>query len=418
MDNYSKSVLANGLRVVTMAMPQARTVACGVWLGSGARQEAGRQHGAAHFIEHMMFKGTERRSARQLSEEVEEQGGSFNACTAKEKTSYYIRMLDSHAGLALDILSDILLNSRFDPEDIERERQVISEEINSCEDCPEELVFDLHMAAIWPDHPLGRTILGDRPAVAGLRREDLMAFRRQHYLAGNMVLVLAGNIDHRTAVRLAEQYFATVPAGEPGTGVGPPVMQPAITVQEKDLEQVQFCFGVNGLKAFDGRMYILHVLNNILGGGPASRLFQTIREDHGLAYSICSLPVGYRDCGTLVVHGAVRRENFPAVCQLLATELAGLRAGNIADRELHRAKEQIKCSLLMGLESSGAVMNRAGNVEIALGRYLPVDEVLAGIDRVDRSAVVEMAREILNVPAALTVLGGIERREVERSCWW
>jgi len=392
---YKKSVLPNGIRVVSETIPYVKSVSMGVWLATGSRFEEEYNHGVSHFIEHLMFKGTPRRSAKDIAELVDAVGGQLNAFTAKECTCYYLKVLDSHADLAMDILSDMLLSSKFAEEDIERERQVVMEEVHMYEDSPDELVHDIHLDTVWPVHPLGRNILGTTDSIERFNRESILKFYQDFYTPDNMVIAAAGNITHEELVALATRYFNGFKGQKRKLAITPPTFEPARTIISKDSEQVHICLGALSVPQEDPQIYPVYIFNNLLGGGISSKLFQTIREERGLAYSIYSYQNSYKDAGLLTIYAGTRPGNVNQVLDLIIENLREFRSKGISEQEMIKSKEQIKGSLLLGLESSSSRMSRIGKMEVTLGKFVSLDEVVNKIDRVMLTDVNQMIEQML-----------------------
>ncbi|MDU4959851.1 MAG: pitrilysin family protein [Sporomusaceae bacterium] len=391
---YEKSVLANGIRVVTETMPHLRSVTLGAWVATGSRYEHAGNQGISHFIEHLVFKGTASRSAKAIAEEVDSVGGQLNAFTSKEYTCFYMKSLDTHLELAVDLLSDMLLNARFDPDDINKEQGVVLEEYNMYEDSPDELVHDLYVQEIWRNHPLGQSILGTRQSIGAFDRAKILDYRQQYYIPGNLVIAAAGNLTHAQVVRLCERYFGCM-RGSTVNPVDPAALQPcyqaASSQRLKDTEQAHICLGVPGYRYEADEIYSLHLLNNLLGGSMSSRLFQSIREDRGLAYSVYSYQSSYRDTGLLTIYAGTRPENVSQVLELIRLNLQELGRDGVSAAELSKAKEQLKGNLLLGLESSSSRMSRLGTQEMTVGKYVTLDEVIAKIDRVTATDIAAVA---------------------------
>ena len=379
---YRKSVLPNGVRVISEAIPYVKSVTLGIWVGTGSRSEGQHNHGISHFIEHMVFKGTNNRSAKDIAETVDEVGGQLNAFTGKEHTCYYIKVLDTHLELALDVLSDMLLSSKFDAEDINREREVVLEEVHMYEDTPDELVHDIHLNHIWAGHALGRNILGTIPAIEKFDKKLIHQYYQEFYTPDNIVIAAAGNLTHERLEALSERYFGKMKGNRKQAAANSPILIPAITIQPKAVEQVHLCLGTTSVSQSSPDIYAVHILNNILGGGISSRLFQSIREDKGLAYSIYSYQTNYSDAGLFTVYAGTRPSNAVQVTELIWQNISDLKSEGITIRELTKTKEQLKGSLLLGLESSSSRMSRIGKMEITLGKYITLDEVVRKIDEV------------------------------------
>lgn len=379
---YAKSVLANGIRVVTEQMPNLRSTTLGAWVSTGSRNEQLNNHGVSHFIEHLLFKGTANRSAKSIAEEVDSVGGQLNAFTGKEYTCYYMKSLDTHLDLAVDMISDMLLNSRFDPDDIAKEKSVVLEEYNMYEDSPDELVHDLYVQQVWQQHSLGQSILGSRQSIENFDRQMILDYRQCYYTPDNLVIAAAGNLTHERVVGLVERHFCGMTGTSTVNKTPAPIYSPTKCNRGKETEQSHICLGTPGLNYSSEELYNLHILNNLLGGSMSSRLFQSIREERGLAYSVYSYQTTYRDTGLLTVYAGTKPDNVNEVLELIWKNMIILREEGVSETELHKAKEQLKGNLLLGLESSSSRMSRMGTLEMTIGKYVTLDEVIAKIDRV------------------------------------
>ena len=411
-----KTVLDNGIRVISREMPDTRSVSLGIWVENGSRHEKPAENGISHFIEHLFFKGTERRSAARIAEEMDAVGGVLNAFTAKEYTCYYAKVLDENLPLAVDLLSDIYLHSVFDSEEIERERQVVLQEISQSEDTPDDYVHDLFNLDCFPDHPLGRPICGEAATVNGLGREDIVSFMRGHYLPRRVVVAAAGHMEHAyVADEFARRLGAVAGdvAASDFDGVRP-VLRGGTFQHAKALEQAHLCFGVAGLSQSDPRRYAAYVLNTLLGGGMSSRLFQEIREKRGRVYSIYSFLSSYRDVGYLGVYAGTSVEWAEEVVELTAKEFKNLAAGEIGREEVERTKNQVIGNMILGLETSNAWMSDIAKDEIYFGRAIALEEVIRDIRAVTRDDVVDLAAALLRPEAmALTLLADIEKKKLD-----
>ncbi len=379
---YKKSILSNGIRVVTETMPHLRSVTLGAWVATGSRYERPDNHGISHFIEHLLFKGTTSRSAKEIAETVDSVGGQLNAFTGKEYTCYYMRSLDTHLDLAVELLSDMLLNSRFEPDDIAKEKGVVLEEYNMYEDSPDELVHDLYVQQVWQNHPLGQSILGSQQSIEQFNRQMILDYRQSYYTPDNLVIAAAGNLTHEQVVDLAERCFGHMTGTAEKTAPLAPLYLPTQASRTKDTEQVHICLGSPGFKYEADELYSLYILNNLLGGSMSSRLFQSIREDRGLAYSVYSYQSSYKDTGLLTVYAGTRPNNVNEVLDLIRHNMNDLCKTIVSEAELRKAKEQLKGNLLLGLESSSSRMSRIGTLEMTVGKYVTLDDVIAKIDRV------------------------------------
>lgn len=392
---YQKTTLDNGIRVVTEHIPHVRSVALGFWYGVGARHEDASTNGLSHLIEHLMFKGTEARSARQIAEEFDATGGQLNAYTSKEYTCYYARVLDKHLPMATEVLADMMLNSRFAPDDLEKEKGVVQEEIKMYEDSPDEMVHDLFTQAILDGHPLGRNILGTAETVSHFTRDDLRAYFERHYTPDNLVVASAGNADHRDVVAEVERYFGKFGGRRVDEGLPKWSQAAKAVVRAKETEQVHLCLGVEGLKRNDPRKYSLFTLDVILGGGMSSRLFQELREERGLVYSTYSYHVCYQETGLFAIYAGMSPQNADQVVGLVKEEFARIGREGVGAEELQRAKEQLKGSLVLSLESTASRMSRIAKSELFYERYDTPDELVAKVDAVSAADVNALAAELL-----------------------
>ena len=407
-DNVEITTLSNGLRVISEHMPRLKTASLGVWVDVGTRYEPAEVNGVAHLLEHMAFKGTARRSARAIAEEIERVGGSLNAYTSREHTAYYARILADDVELAADILADILRHSSFDPAELEKERHVVLQEIGQVKDTPDDLVFDLLQEASYPDQPMGRAILGPEAIVKGMPREALIDYMARHYGPKRLVFAGAGQIEHARLVELAHRLFGDLAASDAATPEPARYSGGSRIERRPDLEQVHLCLGVEGLPYHHPDHFALQVLSTALGGGMSSRLFQEARENRGLCYSIFSFAAAYCDTGQLGVYAGTDPEDVPELMQVVADETRALVLEPEED-EIGRARAQLKASLLMGLESCSAVCEDLARQLLCFGRRVPTEEVVARIDAVDTAAVRRVGRELLG-SGGLTVaaVGPIE----------
>ncbi|MEV0809479.1 pitrilysin family protein [Micromonospora sp. NPDC050200] len=409
-----RTVLPSGLRVLTEAIPAMRSVSFGIWVAVGSRDETGPQAGAAHFLEHLLFKGTHKRNALEISSAIEAVGGETNAFTTKEYTCYYARVLDEDLPLAIDVMCDLVADSVLEAVDVETERGVILEEIAMHDDEPGDEVHDLFARAVYGDHPLGRLISGTEETVTPMTRRQIQSFYRRRYTAPQIVIAAAGNLDHATVVKLVRQALRgtpldTDPEGRPGTHrpATPAVRtRPATTlVEPKESEQAHVILGCPGIDRTDERRFALGVLNNVLGGGMSSRLFQEIREQRGLAYSVYSYASQYADSGLFAVYAGCAPGKVDEVLELTRAELARVAAEGITEAELARGKGMSKGSFVLGLEDTGSRMSRLAKGELLYGDLMPVDELLTRVDAVTLSGVNTLAAELLSRPMSLAVVG-------------
>nr|WP_306265268.1 pitrilysin family protein [Pararhizobium sp. IMCC3301] len=403
------TVLSNGMTVVTHAMPHLESAALGVWVRSGSRNETRRQHGISHLLEHMAFKGTRNRSARAIAEEIEAVGGDLNAATSVENTSYFARVLKDDVPLALDILSDILLNARFDADELHREQHVILQEIGATLDNPEDLVFDAFQEAAFNNQPIGRTILGTAETVQGFSTDDLRQFLTAQYKPADMVVSAAGAVDHDEFVRQTEKAFGGL------TEPDKPIIEhekAAYTggqfFQPKDLMEAHILLGFEGHSYKDDRFYATQLLASVLGGGMASRLFQEVRETRGLCYSIYSFHWGFSDTGLFGIHAATGREDIPELVPVVLDEMLKACDG-ISEAEVSRARAQVRASLLMSLESPSSRAAQIARQMLVFGRVIDLNELVAKIDAITPADLRDLGGSLFtNRPPTLASIGPID----------
>lgn len=386
------SKLANGLHVVTHAMPHLETVAIGIWVKAGARDELPEENGIAHFLEHMAFKGTKRRSAQSIAEEIESVGGEINAATGMETTTYYARVLKDDWKLALDILADIFTESVLDEDEMTRERDVILQEIAASKDAPDDLVFDLAQAASYGDHPLGRSILGPASLIETMTREQMLAWRHRNYWASRIVVCAAGNIDHAALARETERQLGHIAQGQ-----GPQRQSPSFVAssqtESKPLDQTHIVLGFPAPHYRDPRVYQLQVLSSVLGGGMSSRLFQEVREKRGLCYSVFAYGTSYEDVGQLGVYAATSPEHTEELIDVSANVMLSM-AKDVTTKEVDRAKAQLKTSLVMNLESATSRADQIARQYLAFGEVPEVSTLVSRIEGVSTNSVRELADSI------------------------
>ena len=403
---HTRDVFDNGLTLLAEPMPDVRSVSIGAWLTHGSRHEGDADAGIAHFTEHMLFKGTTSRSAETIAQQVDSMGGQLDAFTAKECASYYVKVLDEHLPRAVDLLSDLLLRPAFHDADIRREAQVVLEEIKMVEDTPDDLVHELFTRRFWPGHPLGRSILGSPDSVSGITSDSLRAFFQRSYVAGNLVVAVAGNVEHGPLRDLIGRAFDELPAQAQPAVESPPAVQPGLSVQRKAIEQSHVCLGTRGYAQAHADRYPSYVLNTVLGGSMSSRLFQNIRERRGLAYAVSSGLESYRDTGMLAVYVGCAAAAVPQVIDLVAAEMRALAREPLPREELQRAKDHLKGSLVLGLESTASRMSQLARSEIYFGRQISVDESLSRVDAITADDVQRVAADLFsNGNLAATVLG-------------
>lgn len=412
---YRKLILDNGVRLVTERIPTLKSVTVGIWVNAGSRDETPGQAGYSHFIEHMFFKGTATRSATDISREIDALGGEMNAFTTRETTTFYIKVLDQHLPKALSLLSDIFHKSRFGPKEIEKEKQVVSEEIRMVKDDPEDLVQELHIGQVMGRHPLRRPILGQEATIAKLARQNLLDYIETHYRPEEIVIAVAGNFDQAELEKTISRQFGRTTRRASGAirKRWPPEICGGVVVKQKPLEQVHLCVGLKGVPAGHKDRYAAYVLNSVLGGSVSSRLFEEVREKRGLVYSIYSFLSGYSDGGTMTVYAGTRPKELKKVLDLIRREIKRMSAKGIEKAELQRTKDQMKGSLMLSLESSHSRMNKLAKDELIAGMHTSLEDMLKEIDAVTEEQVFRVAQELLvSSSMAITALGPLSSRQV------
>jgi predicted Zn-dependent peptidase len=403
-----REVFDNGMCLLTERMTQVRSISIGVWLTRGSRHEPAEQSGIAHFVEHMLFKGTSSRSAEDIAQAIDSIGGQLDAFTAKEYASYYIKVLDEHLPRALDILSDIVLNPAFSPDDIEREKKVVTEEIKMVEDTPDDLVHELFTQGFWENHPLGRPILGTRETVESFGADLLRAYFRSSYTPGNLIVSAVGNLEHAHVRDLLAERFEVLTVNGGTSGDHAPKVVPKVLIRNKDLEQSHVCLGTSSYPQNHSDRYASYVLNTLLGGSMSSRLFQNVREKRGLAYAVFSGLSAYRDAGSFTIYAGCANEAVGQVIDLVVEELRGVRQTPIPAAELQRAKDHLKGSLMLSLENTASRMSHLARQEIYFERQFGLDETLQGIERVTPDDLLRVAVDLFRSGSlAVTVLGNV-----------
>ncbi|PZR56034.1 MAG: peptidase M16 [Candidatus Meridianibacter frigidus] len=405
---YHKTVLPNGVRILTEKMPYVRSASLGIWADVGSAAESSEQRGISHLVEHMLFKGTKRRTARAIAEEMDGVGGNLNAFTDKEATCYYAKVIDHHVPLAADVLSDMFLHSAFDASELAKEQKVVLEEIKMYDDSPDELISDLFIQTMWSDSNLGAPTIGFSDTVSRISRDDLRRHMRARYAPNSVVIAAAGNIEHDQIVRLFDKHLTgfegrcTLPVPET------PPTTPTRLFRQKDSEQAYVVLGTKGLSVRDERRYVLSVMDTILGGGMSSRLFQEIREKRGLVYTVYSFQAAYRGAGLFAVYAGTSPSNVQEYVNVVRDQFDFLRTRPVSQSELTLAKEHIKGNLTLSLESTSSRMIRLGRSEFSLGRQLTTEEIEAEIDAVTAEQIQSLATELLADRATgLCVLGPV-----------
>lgn len=410
-----RAVLPNGIRVVGEEIPTLRSVSIGVWVKTGSRYETDKENGVSHFLEHMFFKGTDRYSAKELAQVFDDLGGQVNAFTSKEYTCFYSRVLDEHFTIALDTLANMLLCSTFDQSEMEKEKRVVIEEIRMYEDTPDELVMDILAEGIYRGHPLGYTILGREENLLSFSPEDLRSYISDQYQADNIVIAIAGHIDEQTAIREVERLFGQMPQGKEADvrTLSSPPFHKSIVTRNKDIEQVHLCLSSPGFKAGSDELYALILLNNVLGGTQSSRLFQEIREAHGMAYSVFSFHTSYQDAGMFGIYAGTSPEHVSQVLSAIHRICKDMAEQPMTAVELEKAKGQVKGAMMLGLESSGSRMSRLAKNELLLGREVSVEETIEKIEAVTSREILDVAQNLFNGAFSLSAVGPLEGLDLE-----
>jgi len=409
----NRSVLDNGIRVITERIPSIHSVALGVWVEHGSRHEPSAFNGSSHFIEHMLFKGTSTRDARQIAREIDSVGGLLNAFTSREYSCYYAKVLGEALPFAVELLADLLLDSQFSAEEFEKERRVIQQEISMVSDSPEELVHELLCSGFWPDHALGRPVLGTHETVSTLTREQLLDFMYANYCGRRLLVCAAGDVEHAQMVDLVAQAFGGLAEGT----TPPPQLMPetrsGVDVLQRDLDQVHLCLAAPGLPQSDHRRFPLYLANTLLGASMSSRLFQKVREERGLAYSIYSYLNAFTDCGSLVIYAGVSSSDVQAAVDVIVRELRDLTSVPVPLPELEAARNQLKGNLLLSLESTDNRMSRLAKDEIHFSRSVPIEEVVQGIESVTAEHILDLAAELLDGEKLhLQLIGNVRERDI------
>ncbi|MRH42310.1 insulinase family protein [Aquibacillus halophilus] len=391
----SKHVCPNGLRIVLEDIPAVRSVTLGIWIRTGSRNENEKNNGISHFLEHMFFKGTETRSARDIAEAFDAIGGQVNAFTSKEYTCFYAKVLDTHKDYALEILADMFFNSSFDEEETEREKNVVLEEIRMSEDTPDDIVHDLLSKASYGQHPLGYPILGTEQTLASFKPDELREYMDMNYTPENIVISVAGNVNE-SFIKEVESYFGQFKTGKMSSGYNMPTFISDHIERSKETEQAHLCMGYNGLSVEDEDIYSLIVMNNVLGGSMSSRLFQEIREQRGLAYSVFSYHSSFLDNGLLTIYAGTGKHHLPLLKETITNTIDDLVRNGLTDKELKNSKEQLKGNLMLSLESTNSRMSRNGKNELILGRHRSLDEMIQEIDAVSSTSTNKVIQKLFD----------------------
>jgi predicted Zn-dependent peptidase len=408
-----KYVLDNGLRIVYEQIPYLRSISIGIWVGTGSRNENTANNGISHFIEHMLFKGTKNRTARDIAACIDGIGGQLNAFTGKEYTCYYVKVLDSHIETAMDLLQDMFFNSIFNERDIAIEKQVIIEEINMHEDTPEELVHEELARIIWNSDPLGYTILGTRECLERINNEMINNYMYGNYTCSNTVIAIAGNFDENGLINLINKHFGSWKSEQlQQSSYNNVNFRSGCQVKKKDTEQVHMCMGFEGFEHGNDDIYSLLIINNILGGGMSSRLFQKVREEKGLVYSIYSYPSSYKNTGLFTIYAGMNPGQLKEVLKLVAEEVENIVIKGIDELELSKSKEQLKGNYMLGLESTNSRMNSIGKSEVLLGYIQPPEEILKKIDKVNMDNINKVLKLVFDLNKASIAAVGTTDKDI------
>ncbi len=412
----SRGTLSNGVRVLTESMPHVASATIGIWVENGSRYEEPIDNGVSHFIEHLLFKGTPTRTAARIAEQIDAVGGVLNAFTGKEYTCYYAKVLEQDLAMTTELLADIFLNSLFDPAEIDRERQVVLQEISQAEDTPDDFIHDLFTLNFWRGHPLALPIFGSVETVNRIDRALLTSFMAERYRAGRIFIAAAGRIDHDSLVRNCERLFGGIAGNGRVERIQPPDENPIVVIEEKQLEQMHICIGGPGLSQVSPLRYASYVLNTALGGGMSSRLFQEVREKRGRVYSIYSSMASYADCGYFLTYAGTNPEWLDEVLEVTLKEIRKIAREGLKPGELERAKSQIRGNMLLGLEGTESRMNRLARNEIYFQREVPLEELAQGIDSVTNDQIVELASSWFQPQKmAMALLGDLKGHKYDTS---
>jgi len=408
----NRITLENGVRIICEKIPHVRSVSVGIWVGAGSRNEKKEINGISHFIEHMLFKGTKKRSAKEIAESIDSIGGQINAFTGKECTCYYTKTLDTHIDIAIDVLTDMFFNSVFSEKDIDIERKVVLEEISMYEDSPEDLVHDYLSETVWENDAIGMPILGTYESLHNIERDTIVNYISEHYLPENTVIAVAGNFDDNVLIDIVKKNFGSWYSDrKPVKQFEKANFKVSNRIKQKDIEQVHICLGFEGIEHGNDDLYSLLAINNVFGGGMSSRLFQKIREERGLVYSIYSYPSSYCNAGLFTIYAGMNPEHRDTFLKLVMEEIKILIKHGISEEELAKSKEQLKGSYILGLESTSSRMNSLGKSELMLGKVYTPEEVLKKIDEVNNEIVLEIIEKVFQMEKmSIAVVGNINEK--------
>lgn len=413
---YEVRILSNGLKVVLEKIPFVRSVAFGVWIKNGSKNESNKTNGISHFIEHMLFKGTNNRTAKDIANEMDNIGGQLNAYTSKDYTCYYTKTLDIHINIALDVMSDMILNSIFDNNEVKKELNVILEEIDMYEDTPEELVADLLQEGVWKNMPLGRPILGTEETISKFDTNIFKDYYSKNYTIQNTVLSIAGNFDINEITYSIEKYFGKWKNKfKYNCKYKKTIYKPTIISRDKDIEQIHICLGFRGINALSDNIFVLNVFNTIFGDGMSSRLFQRIREDNGLAYSVYSDMYNYIDDGLFTIYACIAYNNIQNVIDIINEEINKIKIDCLLEKDIYNAKQQIKSNYIIGLENTSNIMSALGRSQLLLGYIETPEDVINKIDKVTVDEVLNISSKLLDISnLSLSVVGKINDLNLEQ----
>lgn len=396
---YKTKKLKNGLTIIAEEIPYFKSISMGIWFRAGIKTEENYIDGVSHFIEHMMFKGTKNRTSKQLVAEIENLGGVINAFTGRECTCYYVRLLDEHLNIGIDILSDMILNSKFDEKDIEREKSVITEELKMYEDSPEDLTYDILLEKVYDNKGIGKNILGSKESIKSMNRDAILDYFEKFYVPENAVLSICGNFDFEETVKLIEDKFENWHGEKPDYNLQNEIFNPCIIKKDRDYEQTNLaiCFECENIGSSSNDVYAIDIINNVLGGSSTSRLFQRIREDEGLVYSIYSEQEFYREKGELGIYASMSTENLEDVYRLVKEEIISLNENGITEEELNNSKEQLKGEFMLGMESTESRMNAIGKYMLITGKVETLEDVIEGLNSITMDDINRVISDVLDI---------------------
>ncbi len=396
---YKTKKLKNGLTIIAEEIPYFKSISMGIWFRAGIKTEENYIDGVSHFIEHMMFKGTKNRTSKQLVAEIENLGGVINAFTGRECTCYYVRLLDEHLNIGIDILSDMILNSKFDEKDIEREKSVITEELKMYEDSPEDLTYDILLEKVYDNKGIGKNILGSKESIKSMNKESILEYFEKFYVPENAVLSICGNFDFDETVKLIEDKFANWHGEKPNCNLQDEIFNPCVVKTDRDYEQTNLaiCFECENIGSSSNDVYTIDIINNVLGGSSTSRLFQRIREDEGLVYSIYSEQEFYRDKGELGIYASMSTENLEDVYRLIKEEIVSLNENGITEEELKNSKEQLKGEFMLGMESTESRMSAIGKYMLITGKVETLEDVIEGLNSITMEDINRVIKDVLDI---------------------